>query len=775
MKGDLAKRLAVMPNDRREQTLNLPYYSAKAGQGERLNSILTNLEFIEAKCAAGMTSGLLNDYQLPLIIVEKLERTARIQLEEFGHFVQSQAHILSVHPELTFQQAANQSPETAPNQMAMHRWKTGAERRPWLKVVHRESGGVSAFIAIRSENKPTAATISDSGDRLAICDGQVRVYNARSGREILHLPADSANIFTAIALSPDGKRLACAEHLENHSSVYSIWDIEERRKTKELVGYSCRVLSLRFSQTGQLVGLGGACTYGGELALWDLDNDTLRWRHIIQKAIVRAVIFTPDGLRLVAAQGNGHCSFWKIGDGELEKVVDVHQDAVTALSISSSGNQIATSSKDGFCRVWPTNLQPESSGRLRQALNLLLNPKRRKGILFSGHSNPPTSVAFLDDSQIVSGDAVGNCYVWNLSDGRSVRPLFSGEGSVITLETSGDGRWLLAISSEDRTCRIFEKDTVLSASAASPGEIWFLHFLQNSNELILAEKGGQMRLLSFEDEDSGQPYPHKIARIPNAVLGTVSSNGRFILAVNRNSSWKLWDRKKSKEISGKFKTLVDASALIDVSPDGSLVCIFSRETVEFVSTGDNRRRAQKLPMIPGAMRFKDNQTLQIVGINTRISAQPAESIVVLDLYLNEQGGVYYWGPFEIEDPRNSRGFIFSGSEKFIRWANFLDEGSVIDLWDLNGKCHASREFSEAVKLHDLTNDEKWALISQPSISLCHIIDVETPDLQDRWLFPLPEALVCGAIQQGGDLIALSYKQGGVDILKKVVSRDLPTD
>jgi hypothetical protein len=82
-------------------------------------------------------------------------------------------------------------------------------------------------------------------------------------------------------------------------------------------------------------------------------------------------------------------------------------------------------------------------------------------------------------------------------------------------------------------------------------------------------------------------------------------------------------------------------------------------------------------------------------------------------------------------------------------------------------CRGRREFSGPVRIHAVTEDGKWGLISQPEASLCHVVDISSPELEDRWLFPLSEGLVAAAIQSDGDLIALSYKGGGLDIVQRV--------
>jgi hypothetical protein len=54
--------------------------------------------------------------------------------------------------------------------------------------------------------------------------------------------------------------------------------------------------------------------------------------------------------------------------------------------------------------------------------------------------------------------------------------------------------------------------------------------------------------------------------------------------------------------------------------------------------------------------------------------------------------------------------------------------------------------------------------------MCHVVDATATELPDRWLLPLTEALAQGAVERDGDLIALAYSSGGVEVFQRVDSQ-----
>ncbi len=761
----------------------LPCHQTQAQMWTELEATLCDLEFIEAKCGSGMTPDLMADYHDALaaarLFVEGLNAN---RIVEFARFLQEQAHVLRSHPALAFQQAANQPGGTVLAQAAAHRWRVGAERRPWLRLVRREQGGVTPVVSITCENAMHGASMSRSGKILAICDGDIRVYDVETSRPVFSLIPGSGRNFVAVALSADGSLVACVERPADGPDACSLWNIRTKTKIRGFAEYACRVLSLRFSPKGDVLAAGGACEQGGEVIVWRVSDPAPQWSRKIKTAVVRQVMFLGDGSRLIAAQGNGECSFWRMVDGALETVVRVHRDAVTGLCVSENGDAVATSSKDGSCRVWSPGLRSGTRVWLRHALGMLLGNKRP---VFLGHETIPTALAFVSKSQIVSGAVDGRCYLWDSSDGKRLASPFSVQGDILMLETSGDGHFLLVVSAGDRTCRLFETQKLSALSGECTTAAWLMQFLPSSGQLVTVRRDEQVQVVPVGKEDTRQARRKRLGGTRRAVSVDISPNGCHVLVVTFDATWRLWDVRMDKQTSGKFTIPVGDDAQACVSPDGKWVCVFFREMVEIVSAEGGASRTHRLAMWPGALRLTEDGRLRVVGINTRIAALPPEAVMVIQLGLGDpqdthkvagpfQADVVAGGrdwvpePFRADVTRGSGRFLLSDADAFLVCSDTNDRGGRATLWDIwNIRRLADRRFASPVELQDLTNDGKWALISTSSDSMCHLLDASTAGLEDAYLFPLPQGMVCGAIQEDGDLIAVGYSHGGVDVLQRV--------
>ncbi|MHC4996387.1 MAG: WD40 repeat domain-containing protein, partial [Planctomycetota bacterium] len=104
---------------------------------------------------------------------------------------------------------------------------------------------------------------------------------------------------------------------------------------------------------------------------------------------INALQFSPDGKTLVAAGGypaeGGMIELFSWPEGELLHRSEIHKDLVYAVAWRPDGEQFATASADGLCRVFNTK-------------------DFKNTTTFNGHSGPVLGITFTHDGQsIVSG------------------------------------------------------------------------------------------------------------------------------------------------------------------------------------------------------------------------------------------------------------------------------------------------------------------------------------------------------------------------------------
>lgn len=201
---------------------------------------------------------------------------------------------------------------------------------------------------------------------------------------------------TAIAISPDGKRLASGHQI---SGKIKLWDLETGQLIQKLGGHSwgtwrlittdsflvsstieypikfwgwhggklihsidilsgvlkgvrrffrrdpgLRCIDISSNQKLLAIGDDHDC-----IALWNLDVGTIR-QHLGSHPEVQTIAFSPDGNTL-ATGGEYDVRLWNVQTGKLEATL-AHSGAVTCLVFDSDSQKLVTASKDGNIIIW---------------------------------------------------------------------------------------------------------------------------------------------------------------------------------------------------------------------------------------------------------------------------------------------------------------------------------------------------------------------------------------------------------------------------------------
>jgi hypothetical protein len=201
----------------------LPFHLTMANMSSESVEVLTDLAFIERKCALEMTYQLANDY---VTAKQRLSLRTNLadRLAQFGEFVRMQAHLLSLHPELAFQQAANEPAHLAPARVAEHRWKSGSEVRPWLRWLNKSSERPVSVTINRHEGGISCC--AESPDGLAIASGSrdkiVRIWDSFSGKDLGRLLHDSP--VESVLFTKSGSHLVTGTGQTGWWGEVWIWD-----------------------------------------------------------------------------------------------------------------------------------------------------------------------------------------------------------------------------------------------------------------------------------------------------------------------------------------------------------------------------------------------------------------------------------------------------------------------------------------------------------------------------------------------------------------------
>jgi WD40 repeat protein/serine/threonine protein kinase len=211
-------------------------------------------------------------------------------------------------------------------------------------TVRETSGGAEAGrLSIPPEKTPRFAFSAD-GLRLAQADfdGSLTVHDWAGGRKLFSVPGDGGRRdWLTMALSPDGRRLAC--WVPKPKSI-AIWDVTggELLSATAMPDPTNR---LAFSPDGRRL---ASANWDGTISVLEAATGRLLLTLRGHTAAVYCVAFTPDGERLASAASDGTAKIWEMAGGQ------------ELLSMGRGAGQLAFS-PDGW-RLAATTIDTTLSG-----------------------------------------------------------------------------------------------------------------------------------------------------------------------------------------------------------------------------------------------------------------------------------------------------------------------------------------------------------------------------------------------------------------------------
>ncbi|CAE6447215.1 unnamed protein product [Rhizoctonia solani] len=247
----------------------------------------------------------------------------------------------------------------------------------------RYLGGLGDAVVIRNVYNGTILVGPMLGHTKAICaccfssdgaqaisaskDGTVRVWDAYKGRliagpfnydtshiRVLDLWAHGihgdpvpfnydANFITAIAWSPDGKRIAAC--FQAGSTVY-LWDVQTGMLIDALNVHTRPVTMVAMSPDATIF-----ASASDDVRLWNVHDGAPAARPHQRHApsIVHYVTFTPDSTQVISI--SDHIQVWRISDRAIISKFGFGLDVCT-VTITPDGTQVASGSENGTIRTW---------------------------------------------------------------------------------------------------------------------------------------------------------------------------------------------------------------------------------------------------------------------------------------------------------------------------------------------------------------------------------------------------------------------------------------
>jgi WD40 repeat protein len=167
---------------------------------------------------------------------------------------------------------------------------------------------------------------------------------------------------------------------------------------------------------------------------------------------VNSVAWSPDGTRVATASFDGAARVFDAGSGELLARLDGHGGDVNGVAWSPDGTTIATASDDGTARTWHWR------GALQRELR--------------GHTDWVDQVAFSPDGLLVATASLDrSARIWHAASGAELACLDEHACTVKAVRWSPCGRYL-ATAAYDKRIRVFERATWREVHSVRDTRMW---------------------------------------------------------------------------------------------------------------------------------------------------------------------------------------------------------------------------------------------------------------------------------------------------------------
>jgi WD40 repeat protein len=506
--------------------------------------------------------------------------------------------------------------------------------------------------------------------------GALRIFGTSDGRELLRIDPKADLVFY-VALSPDGKSVACSGGTPSDTGFIKVFDATSGAELCTMTGHTDPVRSIAYSPDGQRLASGSD---DGTAKLWDAKSGKLL-RTIAERdssiTAIGAVGFSPDGKRLAGAiTEDATVRIWDTATGRPLCKLQGHTGNVTRLAFSPDGQRLATASEDHTVKVWSTDTGRElvtlaghadgvagvafspGGGRLASAGydNTVRVWDSASGLLcftLAGHAAAVMDVAYSPDGQRLATASLDDTVkFWSAKGGHAVEAVRVA-GTTRGVAFSPDGRHLAggrgqhvvvldtATGKEVRTLKGHEMQMAALAYAPDGKRLASLSF-DNTVRVWDTSTGQAIRTLRLGGKPSGGVDGRGLA---------YSSGGQRLAAAARSATVKVWDAATGRElhdfhesaesvafspdarrlawagpeglkvrevITGKEMYAVNGSFyFVLFSPDGSRLIALGSDGVQFLDAATGKEvmalRSRAVHRLDLAALSPDGRRLALVG------------------------------------------------------------------------------------------------------------------------------------------------------------------
>jgi eukaryotic-like serine/threonine-protein kinase len=417
-----------------------------------------------------------------------------------------------------------------------------------------------------------ALAISPDGKRLAVAyhDGLAQLYNLRShqnlgpplvhGEWIAHRnDARATHVFHA-AFSPDSRWLLTGQE----GGYARLWDVTTGQRSKDF-RHDAAVNFGAFSPDGKMV---VTASMDHSARLWEVRTGIVLSQPLRETEAMLHAGFSPDGRRLVTASVNGTVQLWNIQPRHFHAIGMRHEKRVTTLAFDPRGESVLSASFDQTARLW--------NARTGKAFG---QPMRHQGVVQSADYS-------ADGRRIVTASEDGTAHVWDSGTGETIAGPLRHAKTVWSAQFSPDGQ-RVATASADGTARIWDPRT--GESMTPPLEHGAsVNVARFSLDGRLVVTGSENRSARVWNAQTGQPVTEWLRHMDHVEWAEFSPDSRLVVSASGDNTARIWEVGTGKPIGAPLQHARTVPKAV-FSPDGRRVITASLDLTARVwdaSTGE---------------------------------------------------------------------------------------------------------------------------------------------------------------------------------------------
>jgi WD40 repeat protein len=330
------------------------------------------------------------------------------------------------------------------------------------------------------------------------------------------------NIITAVAWSPDGRRLAT---VADHTA--EVWD----------------------AQTGDAV-----TTLDGQYG----DHD------------VNSVVWTPDGRRLALAGTTTTAGVWDANSGKQIAATSRHPGKLRAIAWSPDGRRLATASDAGTTRVLDVEIAKGDATSPHQVVveasewSLGTRVTTANGARWLAHQGVVETIAWSQDGRRLATAGDDRIVrVWDATSGEAISATLAHQNRVDVVAWSADGQ-RLATSSDDRTVRVWDATTGSAGAALEhAGAVFAVAWSPDGRRLATVSDDYSVRVWDAERGNAVTTVTH--AGRSRAVAW--SPDGQRLATASDDKTARVWDANSGEAVTPALEHTFAVTA-VAWRPDG---------------------------------------------------------------------------------------------------------------------------------------------------------------------------------------------------------------